>query len=195
MAHEMAIRKRLKFAAKSEAFNAISSAEEKSLREETIDTDLAALALEIEQREPASVAKASQDQPKRAALPAELPRTVHQHEPQNTHCQCGCALKRIGEDVAEKLDCRPGVFSVERHMRGPPGGGAPAPAVGLHSHRETCVQAPVPAHIIDTSQISQDRTSAAAMAGAATPACAQGLGDDVSYQSQLEALAGADRVH
>ena len=44
--HEMAVLKRLKFAAQSERFNA----EQKSLLEETIDADLAALAQEIEQR-------------------------------------------------------------------------------------------------------------------------------------------------
>jgi transposase len=27
-------------------------------------------------------------------------------------------MKRIGEDVAEKLDYTPGVFTVERHIRG-----------------------------------------------------------------------------
>jgi transposase len=27
-------------------------------------------------------------------------------------------MQRIGEDVAEKLDCQPGVFMVERHVRG-----------------------------------------------------------------------------
>jgi transposase len=43
LTHEMAVLKRLKFAAKSEAFNA----EQRSLLEETIDTDLAALAAEI----------------------------------------------------------------------------------------------------------------------------------------------------
>jgi hypothetical protein len=40
LTHEMAVLKRLKFAAKSEAF----TAEQKSLIEETLDTDLAALA-------------------------------------------------------------------------------------------------------------------------------------------------------
>jgi transposase len=44
LTHEMAVLKRLKFAAKSEAFNG----EQKSLIEETLDTDLAALAAEIE---------------------------------------------------------------------------------------------------------------------------------------------------
>lgn len=32
--------------------------------------------------------------------------------------RCGCALKRIGEDVSEKLDYTPGVFTVEHHVRG-----------------------------------------------------------------------------
>ena len=51
LTHEMAVLKRLKFAAKSEAF----TAEQNSLLEETIDADLAALAKEIEQRAPADV--------------------------------------------------------------------------------------------------------------------------------------------
>jgi hypothetical protein len=78
----MAVLKRLKFAAKSEAFNA----EQKSLIEETIDTDLAALALQIEQRAP-SKGKGDKQQPKRAALPPELPRTEHRHEPDSTTCR------------------------------------------------------------------------------------------------------------
>jgi hypothetical protein len=41
-------------------------------------------------------------------LPASLPRTDIHHEPDSTTCQCGCQLKRIGEDVAEKLDYVPG---------------------------------------------------------------------------------------
>jgi transposase len=44
LTHEMAVLKRLKFAAKSEAFNA----EQKSLLEETLDADLEALARELE---------------------------------------------------------------------------------------------------------------------------------------------------
>ena len=48
LTHEMAVLKRLKFAAQSEAYNA----EQKSLLEESIDTDLAALAAEIEQAAP-----------------------------------------------------------------------------------------------------------------------------------------------
>ena len=135
LTHEMAVLKRLKFAATSEAFNA----EQKSLLEETIDTDLAALALEIEQRAPSKDSKACKQQPKRAALPPELPRTEFLHEPDSTTCGCGCKLKRIGEDVAEKLDYVPGVFTVERHVRGK----------WVCTKCQTLVQAPVAPHIID----------------------------------------------
>jgi transposase len=134
LAHEMAVLKRLKFAAKSEAFNT----EQKSLIEETIDADLAALALEIEQRSP-SKDSGDKQQPKRALLPANLPRTEHRHEPDSTSCSCGCQLKRIGEDVAEKLDYTPGVFTVERHVRGK----------WVCTKCETLVQVPLAPHIID----------------------------------------------
>ncbi|WP_122302213.1 IS66 family transposase, partial [Pseudomonas savastanoi] len=56
-----------------------------------------------------------------------------------THCPCGCALKRIGEDVSEKLDYTPGVFTVERHVRGK----------WVCYDCETLIQAPVPAQVID----------------------------------------------
>ncbi len=55
-------------------------------------------------------------QPKRAPLPPQFPRTLIHHEPDNSHCQCGCALKRISEDASEKLDYTPGVVTVERHF-------------------------------------------------------------------------------
>ena len=61
------------------------------------------------------------------------------HEPDSTTCTCGCQLKRIGEDVAEKLDYVPGVFSVERHIRGK----------WACTQCETLTQAPVDAHVID----------------------------------------------
>ena len=78
-------------------------------------------------------------QAKRTPLPPELPRTEIHHEPESTTCACGCQMKRIGEDIAEKLDYTPGTFTVERHIRGK---WACAPC-------ETVVQAPVPAHVID----------------------------------------------
>jgi transposase len=64
---------------------------------------------------------------------------VIEHEPDSTTCACGCALQRIGEDVAEKLDYTPGVFTVERHVRGK----------WVCRACETLAQAPVPAHVID----------------------------------------------
>jgi transposase len=133
--HEMAVLKRLKFAAKSEAFNA----EQKSLLEETIDADLAALQAELDKVQPKSKDKGEKNAPKRQTLPADLPRREIHHEPENTNCSCGCVLKRIGEDVAEKLDYQPGVFTVERHIRGK----------WVCAKCETLVQAPVAPHIID----------------------------------------------
>ncbi len=74
-----------------------------------------------------------------ARLPPQLPRTLIHHEPDNSHCQCGCALKLIGADVSEKLDCTPGVFTVERHIRGK----------WVCDQCETLIQAPVPAQVSD----------------------------------------------
>jgi len=112
--HEMAVLKRLKFAAQSERF----TPEQRSLLEETIDADLAALDGELDKADADGKKEREKQQPKRKPLPPELPRTEFHHEPENTTCQCGCALKRIGEEVAEKLDYAPGIFSVERHVRG-----------------------------------------------------------------------------
>lgn len=134
LTHEMAVLKRLKFAARSEAF----TGEQKSLLEEAIDEDLEALAREVEREQPAAP-PAQKQQPKREPLLAHLPRREIRHEPESTVCGCGCALKRIGEDIAEKLDYAPGVFTVERHIRGK----------WVCAKCETLVQAPVPAHIID----------------------------------------------
>ena len=135
LTHEMAVLKRLKFAAQSEAYNV----EQKSLLEESIDTDLAALAAEIEQAAPPPQGQDDKQKPKRQPLPGNLPRREIHHEPENTLCACGCQLKRIGQDVAEKLDYQPGVFTVERHIRGK----------WVCAKCETLIQAPVPAHVID----------------------------------------------
>jgi len=135
LTHENALLKRLKFAAQSERY----SAEQRSLLDETLDTDLQAVSEEIAQMaSPADPAPAKQ-QPKRQPLPAHLPRREIRHEPETTTCGCGCQLKRIGEDVAEKLDYEPGVFTVERHIRGK----------WACANCETLVQAPVDAHVID----------------------------------------------
>ena len=143
LTHENAILKRLKYALSSEKFCAGMSAEQKSLIEETLDSDIAQLAAEIEQAEAeadqAAKDKKTKQAPKREPLPPHLPhRDVH-HEPQSTACACGCEMKRIGQDVAERLDYEPGVFTVERHVRGK----------WACAHCQKLVQAPVPAHVID----------------------------------------------
>lgn len=135
ISHEIAVLKRLKFAAKSEQY----TAEQKSLLEETIDADLAALQAELHKVKPSAPDNSEKTKPKRQELPANLPRREVRHEPENTTCSCGCALKRIGEDVSQKLDYVPGVFTVERHVRGK----------WVCSHCQTLVQAPVAPHIID----------------------------------------------
>ena len=136
LTHENALLKRMKFAAQSERFNA----EQRSLLEDEIEADLAAVAIEIEQLQPpAAPAPQAKQQPKRHPLPTHLPRREIRHEPESTTCQCGCAMKRIGEDVAEKLDYVPGVFTVERHVRGK----------WACAQCETITQVPVDAHVID----------------------------------------------
>lgn len=135
LTHEMAVLKRLKFAARSEVFRG----EQQSLLEEAIEADLEAVAQELEQLSPSTPPDAPKNQPKRAPLPPHLPRREILHEPTHTVCGCGCELKRIGEEVAEKLDYTPGVFTVERHIRGK----------WVCKRCETLTQAPVPAHVID----------------------------------------------
>ena len=135
LTHEMAVLKRLKFAARSEGF----TSEQKSLIEETLDADLAALAAEIEVAQPTRAAQEDKQQARRQPLPAHLPRREIRHEPDNTTCGCGQAMQRFGQDVAEKLDYQPGVFTVERHVRGK----------WVCACCEKLVQAPVAPHIID----------------------------------------------
>ncbi|MFM2060085.1 MAG: hypothetical protein RLY71_4470 [Pseudomonadota bacterium] len=135
LTHENAVLKRLKFAAQSEAY----TGEQKNLLDETLDMDLAAVAAEIDALETASKPAQEKKQPKRQVLPPHLPRREIHHEPQSTTCGCGTPLKRIGEDVAEKLDYEPGVFTVERHIRGK----------WVCACCEKLVQAPVAPHIID----------------------------------------------
>lgn len=112
--HEIAQLTRHRFAKRAESF----SPDQASLLDDLIDTDIAAIEAELEILAPKSVSSPTRQKPKRSALPDEFPRTMIHHEPENTQCTCGCALKRIGEDVSEKLDYTPGVFSVERHVRG-----------------------------------------------------------------------------
>ena len=103
LTHEMAIIKRLRFAAKSEHFNA----QQKGLFDEDGDADLEALAQQLEQLASPQTSKVQSQTPKRQTLPADLPRREVRHEPNQTLSTCRCSLKRIGEDIAEKLDYAP----------------------------------------------------------------------------------------
>jgi transposase len=131
--YEMAILKRLKFAARTEALNA----DQRSLLEEALEEDLQAVDEEIDQLRPAAE-RTPRQRSKRLPLPAQLPRQEFTHEPEVTEC-CGQAMRRMGEDVAEKLDYTPGVFTVHRHVRGK----------WVCTCCQTLKQRPVDPHIID----------------------------------------------
>lgn len=140
LTHEMAVLKRWKFGRSREGLNA----EQLTLLDETIDADLAGIEIELDALRQGSdlIKPRVLRQPHRAPLPPELPRTEFHHEPESTLCKnAGCAapLQRIGEDITEKLDYTPGIFSVERHIRGK----------WVCRCCDTLVQAPVPAHVID----------------------------------------------
>jgi transposase len=134
LTQELALYRRWKYGARAERL----SADQIKLFDETCATDIAAIEKEIEKLGPPAK-ETEKRQPKRAPLPPQLPRTDIHHEPESTTCRCGCTLKRIGEDVAEKLDYTPGTISVERHIRGK----------WVCDHCETLTQAPVPAQVID----------------------------------------------
>ncbi|NCC24575.1 MAG: IS66 family transposase [Deltaproteobacteria bacterium] len=55
----------------------------------------------------------------RRPLPENLPRidVVHDLSEEEKVCSCGACLKRIGEEVCEKLDYVPATMRVERHVR------------------------------------------------------------------------------
>ena len=95
--------------------------------------------MELEQLTPAKAAPWGKQQPKRQALPSYLPRREIHHEPRNVARVCGCVLKRIGEDVVEKLDYQPRVFTVERHVRGR----------WVCARCEALIRTPAAPHIID----------------------------------------------
>ena len=139
LTHEMAVLKRWKFGRSREQLDQAQA----SLLDKTIDADIAAIEQELEMLTPTPKADTeTRKQPKRATLPPELPRVEVHHEPESSSCttpSCGCILKRIGEDVSEKLDYTPGLFTVERHIRGK----------WACAQCQTLTQAPVPAQIID----------------------------------------------
>lgn len=134
LTHELALHKRWRFGARTEGW----PSEQARLFEEALEADRAAIERELDELSVVNKA-VEKRQPRRLALPPQLPRREIRHEPESATCRCGCTLERIGEDVAEKLDYTPGVFTVERHIRGK----------WVCANCETLIQAPVPAHVID----------------------------------------------
>src|SRR5699024_4532407 len=124
-----------RFGKKSEQLHGVQG----NLLEEAVTEDIAAIEQELKQLSSTPKSAPSCRQPKRSALPPQLPRIDIHHEPHDTTCACGCQRARIGEDVTEKLDYVPGVARVERHIRGK----------WACRQCDTLVQAPVPAHVID----------------------------------------------
>ena len=104
-----------------------------------VDTALEDRAAQEEIKHPPATPSLPKRQAVRQALPANLPRIERHHEIEQTHCACGQAFKRIGEEVSEQLDCVPAQFFVLRHIRG--------------KYACACCQtiqaAPMPAQIID----------------------------------------------
>lgn len=135
LTHEVALLRRHKYGQRSEHLNVLQI----SLLDEVVDADIAAIETELEQLKAPATTPSEKRQPKRSPLPPELPRTEIHHEPDHTTCHCGCQLTRIGEEVSEKLDYTPGVFTVERHIRGK----------WVCNTCETLIQVPMPPHVLD----------------------------------------------
>jgi len=101
-----------------------SSAESLDISTQTVlfDAILADTALEDaaakEANKPPPAAPRVKCKAVRQALPANLPRVDRHYDIGATHCACGQAFKRIGEEVSEQLDCVPAQFFVLRHIRG-----------------------------------------------------------------------------
>ena len=112
---EIARLKRWRFGSSSESLEASTQAALfDAIVADTLLEDIAAQ----QETKPAPSAPRIKGQAVRQALPASLPRIDRHHEIEQTHCACGQALKRIGEEVSEQLDCVPAQFFVLRHIRG-----------------------------------------------------------------------------
>ena len=104
---ELARLKDWRFGAKSERM----SAEQRELFAETLAVDmadlearLAALQAAAQPSTPVPEQSAAKRKPKREPLPEHLPRVDTRVEPENTTCECGEAMQRVGEDVSERQD-------------------------------------------------------------------------------------------
>ena len=147
--HELALFKRHKFAQKNEHL----TAKQIHLWDEAVEEDIAAVDLELERlnadKTDASAQKATVNKPKRRPLPDHLASIRIEHEPESTQCACGCTLRRIGEDISEKLNFRPAQFYKEQHVRGK----------WVCDQCDTLTQQAMPAYVIDKGIASPELLS------------------------------------
>ena len=101
--------KRLQFGRSSEKLD--RQIEQLELRLEELQTVQAQLP------EAARPQPATPEQPVRRPLPEHLPREQVVHQPAGCCAECGGAMDKLGEDVAEMLEYVPGRFKVIRHVR------------------------------------------------------------------------------
>jgi transposase len=121
--------KRWKLGAESEAM----TAEQRQMFQDTILEDEADLeaqlaALRAALAKETARQKAPPRRPRRQALPDQLRRVEHHHEPEDTTCtaadcglrtaDCGQPMTRVGEDINERLDIVPAAFFLHRHLYG-----------------------------------------------------------------------------
>ena len=146
---EIDLFKRHKFAQKNEHL----TAKQISLLDEAVEEDIAAVDLELEQRNTdksnAPAQKTTANKPKRRPLPDHLPTICIEHDPTSTQCTCGCTLRRIGEDISEKLTFKPAQFIKEQHVRGK----------WVCDQCDTIKQEPMPAYVIDKGIASPELLS------------------------------------
>jgi len=147
--HELALFKKHKFGSKNEHL----TAKQIHLWDEAVEEDIAAVDLELERlnadKTDAATQKATVNKPKRRLLPDHLHTIRIEHEPASTQCSCGCQLRRIGEDISEKLHFRPAQFYKEQHVRGK----------WVCDQCDTLTQQAMPAYVIDKGIASPELLS------------------------------------
>ncbi|MDC5002184.1 IS66 family transposase, partial [Acinetobacter baumannii] len=147
--HELALFKKHKFGSKNEHL----TAKQIHLWDEAVEEDIAAVDLELERlnadKTDAATQKVTANKPKRRPLPDHLLTLRIEHEPASTQCSCGCKLRRIGEDISEKLNFRPAQFYKEQHVRGK----------WVCDQCDTLTQQAMPAYVIDKGIASPELLS------------------------------------
>jgi transposase len=105
---------------------------------EEVQTALGEIEVKLDRLEPKNKKKPGGRRP----LPAHLERVEEIIEPEETICACGtCARVKIGEDISERLDVIAPKFRVIVTSR---------PRYACSACRDNIVQAPAPAHLIES---------------------------------------------